>query len=70
MIWTESLPASRVYWFRARASAARWHEEIQILREEMRRTLRFFKQEREGLQAIAEAEKRKGNLGRAAYSMR
>ncbi|KAH9934387.1 uncharacterized protein B0H18DRAFT_870111, partial [Fomitopsis serialis] len=38
----EYRPATRVEWFRASARTARWREEVEIVKEEMRRVQRFF----------------------------
>ena len=40
---SSTIAACRVVWFRSRAAAARCVEEVALLEEEMRRTVRFFK---------------------------
>ncbi|KZV71595.1 hypothetical protein PENSPDRAFT_605738 [Peniophora sp. CONT] len=39
--WEQEM--DRVLWFRASAKAARWGEEVRLLREEIKRTQRFFR---------------------------
>ena len=39
----EAIEAMRVEWGKTRARAQRWSEEVQLLREEMRRVLEYFK---------------------------
>ena len=39
--------ARRVHWFRSSAFCTRWSEEVQLLKEEMRRTLRFHAYKRD-----------------------
>lgn len=42
LITRATLPALKIEWAKSRARSYRYQEEIQIVREEMRRTLRFF----------------------------
>ncbi|KAJ7169372.1 hypothetical protein C8R43DRAFT_821317, partial [Mycena crocata] len=42
MSWIWTAPAVRVEWSRARARKIRWQEEVMMLREEMRRVLRYL----------------------------
>ncbi|KAF6750496.1 hypothetical protein DFP72DRAFT_991595 [Ephemerocybe angulata] len=46
----------KVEWAKSRARAARYHEEIKIVREEMKRTLRTDQRYAEGLQAYAKRQ--------------
>ena len=41
MLWTDYCTGLRVEWAKTRARAERWREEVQLLDEEMRRTLEF-----------------------------
>jgi hypothetical protein len=47
--------ADRVQWFRARAQAQRWEEEVEILEEEFRRTIRSFERMAEVWRLLAKA---------------
>jgi hypothetical protein len=38
-----TLPAYRLEWSKSYARSKRWEEEVELLKEEMRRTLEFFK---------------------------
>ena len=40
--WDGSLDAMRIEWCKARARANRWTEEVDLLKEEMRRTEQFL----------------------------
>ncbi|RPD55070.1 hypothetical protein L227DRAFT_475895, partial [Lentinus tigrinus ALCF2SS1-6] len=62
--------ARRVHWFRSSALCARWAEELEILEEEMKRTVRFFKYWEERWQSIARARDSEGEYGAAAYARR
>ena len=64
------LPARRVHWFRSSAQFRRWKEELEILEEEMKRTVRFFMYwERKWLD-IARSRDAEGEDGAAAYARR
>ncbi|KAJ3557540.1 hypothetical protein NM688_g1418 [Phlebia brevispora] len=63
-----AFPAFRVYWFRSSASKSRWEEEVRLLEEEMRRTVRFFKYYKKMWSCTALKCELFGKLGRAAYA--
>lgn len=65
-----TLTARRVHWFRSRALAARWIEEIALLLEEMRRTVRFFGRSREVWETRARDRDQHNEPGAAAYARR
>ena len=62
--------ARRVHWFRSKALAARWQEELALLLEEMRRTLRFFLHWRNIWNVRARQREQEDELGAAAYARR
>lgn len=62
------IAARRVHWFRSSALCNRWSEEVRLLEEEMRRTLRFFGYFREKWDEIAREQEQAAELGRAAYA--
>ncbi|KAI0730475.1 hypothetical protein C8Q76DRAFT_613044 [Earliella scabrosa] len=62
--------AQRVHWFRSKALAARWQEELVLLLEEMRRTLRFFLHWRNIWRARAREREQQDEMGAAAYARR
>ncbi|THG98302.1 hypothetical protein EW026_g3863 [Hermanssonia centrifuga] len=57
--------AVRVHWFRTSALKERWYEQILLVQEEMRRTVRFFKYYEDDWTVAAESSKCRG---RAAYA--
>ncbi|KIP12369.1 hypothetical protein PHLGIDRAFT_113846 [Phlebiopsis gigantea 11061_1 CR5-6] len=60
--------AIKVHWFRMSALKSRWWEEVEVVQEEMRRTVRFFKfSEDEWLQR-GEREEEAGFEGGASYA--
>ncbi|KAH9911315.1 hypothetical protein B0H21DRAFT_704746, partial [Amylocystis lapponica] len=64
---------ARVHWFRRSALRTRWHEELLLVEEEMRRTLRFFghwKVQWARTAAAHEREERVGSDARAAFARR
>ena len=58
----------RVHWFRSSALCARWNEEIRLLIEEMRRTIRFFAHFRRHWTTIADGYELEGESGPAAHA--
>ncbi|KAI9062143.1 hypothetical protein FKP32DRAFT_1574418 [Trametes sanguinea] len=60
--------AQRVHWFRSSALKKRWHEELRLLEEEMRRSLKFFSHHRRRWLDVAEKRDSDGNRGGAAYA--
>ncbi|KAH9849133.1 hypothetical protein C2E23DRAFT_738021 [Lenzites betulinus] len=60
--------ARRVHWFRSSATQRRWKEEVCLLQEEMRRSVRFFTYHRQRWTAIAAERDRTSNAGAAAYA--
>lgn len=62
-----SFLAVRVFWFRSSALHRRWTEEVFLLREEMRRTVRYFKWHRAEWNSRASAEEANAREGYAAY---
>ena len=67
---SSTIAACRVVWFRSRAAAARCVEEVALLEEEMRRTVRFFKYYEGDWQRKAIAAQNAGLGGQAAYARR
>ncbi|KAI0735656.1 hypothetical protein C8Q76DRAFT_611678 [Earliella scabrosa] len=61
---------SRPHWFRCRAAKARWEEEVFLKREEMYRTLLFFRRGIDSWTSEAQAASEGGRLGAAVYSRR
>ena len=59
-----------MHWFRSKALAARWQEELVLLLEEMRRSVRFFLRWRNMWNDRARARERQDELGAAAYARR
>ncbi|KAI0309603.1 hypothetical protein OF83DRAFT_1071807 [Amylostereum chailletii] len=57
----------KVHWFRRRALCTRWEEEVNLLQEEMRCMLRFFRARAEWWDEGAKACKQEGKAGAAAY---
>ena len=57
-----------MHWFRSRALCARWNEEIRLLIEEMRRTIRFFAHFRRHWTTIADGYELEGESGPAAHA--
>ena len=64
------ISARRVHWFRSSAFAARWKEEVKLLQEEMRRTLRFHAYQRDSWNKHARAKTCNKELGAAAYAQK
>ncbi|TFK79239.1 hypothetical protein K466DRAFT_505889, partial [Polyporus arcularius HHB13444] len=62
--------ARKVHWFRSSAQYARWKEEVDILLEEMRRTIRFFVFWERWWLARAQVKEDTGERGEAAYDRR
>ena len=62
--------AFRVQWFRASASKARWEEEVRILEEEMKRSVRFYMYHKRWWERKAREEERLVRLGHAATAWR
>lgn len=62
--------ARKVHWFRSSAQHARWQEELEILLEEMRRTIRFFVFWERWWLERAERKELAGERGEAAYNRR
>ncbi|TBU36639.1 hypothetical protein BD309DRAFT_877998 [Dichomitus squalens] len=60
--------ARRVHWFRSSAFAARWTEEVNLLKEEMHRTLRFHTYRRDKWNDHTREKERMNNAGAAAYA--
>ena len=60
--------ARRVHWSRSSATHARWCEEVELLKEEMRRTVRFFHYYRYQWEVVTRKEEEASNLGAAAYA--
>ncbi|KAJ7062237.1 hypothetical protein C8F01DRAFT_986513 [Mycena amicta] len=66
----------RVEWAKARARRERWDEEVELLREEMKRVLRYLRWEQEQWQARAHAASARDDVdaetaaGLRAYAMR
>lgn len=67
---TDICQARRVHWFRSKALAAHWQEELALLLEEMRCTLRFFLHWRNIWLARARERERQDEIGAAAYARR
>ena len=59
-----------MHWFRSKALAARWQEELALLLEEMRRTVRFFLRWRNIWNDRARERERQDEHGAAAYARR
>ena len=64
------IAAVRVHWFHSSARCARWTEELALLEEEMRRTVRFFLFERRRWLRRAAEEDQDGEHGYASYARR
>ncbi|KAI1785585.1 hypothetical protein LXA43DRAFT_899423 [Ganoderma leucocontextum] len=60
--------ARRVYWFRSSAVHAHWEEEVHLLVEEMRCTLRFHGYQRDQWNAYAREKDASQESGAAAYA--
>ncbi|PIL28435.1 hypothetical protein GSI_08469 [Ganoderma sinense ZZ0214-1] len=60
--------ARRVHWSRSSATHTRWYEEVQLLMEEMKRTVRFFHYYRYQWETTMRREEDAGNAGAAAYA--
>ncbi|KAI9068138.1 hypothetical protein FKP32DRAFT_1609054 [Trametes sanguinea] len=60
----------RPHWFRCRAAKARWEEEVNIKKEEMYRSLRFFEYHQERWTRAATEAEEDGRLGAATYARR
>ncbi|OSC98309.1 hypothetical protein PYCCODRAFT_1375432 [Trametes coccinea BRFM310] len=60
--------ARRVHWFRSSALNKRWREELSLVEEEMRRSIRFFSYHRHRWLDVAEKRDLLGNRGAAAYA--
>ena len=58
----------KVFWFRQSAHLARWQEEEALLKEEMQRTVRYFKYKKEIWDNGAQAEEGRQNWGSVGYS--
>ena len=64
------MSAFRVQWFRASASKSRWEEEVRILEEEMKRSVRFYMYYKRWWERRAREEEKLVRLGRAATAWR
>ncbi|KAI0323993.1 hypothetical protein GY45DRAFT_1263709 [Cubamyces sp. BRFM 1775] len=62
--------AQRVHWFRSSALKKRWQEEVALLEEEMRRSIRFFDHLRRKWLGTVATRTEAGEAGAAAYSRR
>ncbi|KAI0356813.1 hypothetical protein OH77DRAFT_1533775 [Trametes cingulata] len=60
----------KAHWFRQNALKTRWQEEVELRREEMWRTLRFFEHEEEKWHAKAMTLQKQGQPGAAAAARR
>ncbi|PIL25412.1 hypothetical protein GSI_13302 [Ganoderma sinense ZZ0214-1] len=60
--------ARRVHWSRSSATYTRWCEEVELLKEEMQRTVRMFHYYRYHWDATTRREEEAGNAGAAAYA--
>ncbi|PIL28222.1 hypothetical protein GSI_09634 [Ganoderma sinense ZZ0214-1] len=60
--------ARRVHWSRSSATHTRWCEEVELLKEEMRRTVRLFHYYRYQWDTTTRREEEAGNFGAAAYA--
>ena len=58
----------RVYWFRTHATSERWTEELKLVEEEMKRTVRFFDYYYNIWIQRAEVHERNGALASASYA--
>ena len=58
----------RVHWFRSSAVHTRWEEEVRLLEEEMRRTLRFYAYHRAQWEDRAQNRTQAQEYGAAAYA--
>ena len=58
----------RVHWFRSSAVHTRWEEEVRLLEEEMRRTLRFHAYHRAQWEDRAQNRTEAQEYGAAAYA--
>lgn len=57
-----------VHWFRISALKSRWEEEAEVVVEEMKRTIRFFKFQQDHWLLEGDAHEDSGLLGHAAYA--
>ena len=55
-------------WFRTSALYMRWKEEVLLLQEEMRRTVRFFGCRRQQWRIVAQQHHSHGDAAREAYA--
>ncbi|KAI0063770.1 hypothetical protein BV25DRAFT_1767553, partial [Artomyces pyxidatus] len=62
--------AFKVRWFRERAAMSRWHEEIQLLEEEMGRMLRYFEHYVAKWRTSADEHTARHERGMSAYARR
>ncbi|TBU25756.1 hypothetical protein BD311DRAFT_780148 [Dichomitus squalens] len=67
-VFTATEDARRVHWSRSKATHTRWCEEVELLKEEMRRTVRFFCYHRDKWERTARTEDADKNAGAAAYA--